>query len=78
MSFDWSTQITPPKAPTKPVKKEGKKEKKEMSLLDFDDCKLLVPASAVSGLCVCACVCVCVCVQTATDSHRAEASHGNS
>ena len=52
MSFDWSTQTTLPKAPAKPVKKEGKQEKKEMSLLDFDDCK--------SALCL-VCVCVCVC-----------------
>jgi len=39
MSLDSSTQVTPPKARAKPVKKESKKEKKEMSLLDLDDCE---------------------------------------
>lgn len=35
-------QAVQSKAPSKPVIKETKKEKKEMSLLDLDDCEFLV------------------------------------
>uniref|UniRef100_A0A8C9ZHK9 AP-3 complex subunit beta n=1 Tax=Sander lucioperca TaxID=283035 RepID=A0A8C9ZHK9_SANLU len=35
-----SFQAAESKPPSKPVKKDNKKEKKEMSLLDLDDCKL--------------------------------------